>query len=152
MDLCCRPSACVIASGSSRNNRPERYFGKIIAQSSFRPHDGPAFGGSFIERLVEFADMRVPVVGPLALSTGMMNDQGEARTRTAGCPSIRKIPSELPKAATGRRSMRLWILDGLAGFVINEVEFGQFPITYLPSRSSNFSLPLLPTTSSGGMA
>ena len=62
------------------------------------PHYGPAFGGGFIERLVEFADMRVPVVGP-----------------------------ELPKAAIGRRPMRVWIPDRLGGFVIIRVRMNSPP-------------------------
>src|SRR6266480_4488666 len=43
----------------------------------FHADDGPAFVLGFIERLVEFADRRLPIVGPLAFGIGVMNETHE---------------------------------------------------------------------------
>ena len=66
--------------------------------------------------------------------------------------SICRSPSELPNAAIGRRPMCCWMPTGLPVLVVDEVRPpAACTSTGLPSRSSNFVLPLLPTTCSGGM-
>src|SRR4029450_2005459 len=49
-------------------------------------HDRPAFGRGFIEGFVEFADVGFAVVGPLAVSVGVVDDEAEARTAARGRP------------------------------------------------------------------
>ena len=46
-------------------------------------HDGPAFGFRLIKPLVQFPDVRLAVVGPFAVSIGVMNVKTKARA-TAG--------------------------------------------------------------------
>ena len=52
----------------------------------FHAHDGPAFGDSLVPSHVEFADVRVSVVGPFALGVVVMHDQGKARPAAGGMP------------------------------------------------------------------
>src|SRR5688572_11515328 len=49
-------------------------------------HDGPALRLRLIQRLVEFSDLRLPVVGVFALGIGVMHDAGEAGAWSRGGP------------------------------------------------------------------
>src|SRR5207249_10254603 len=66
--------------------------------------------------------------------------------------SICRSPSEFPNAAIGRRPICIWMPTGLPPLSSLKLNSGTFMRTGLPSRNSKFSLPLLPTICSGGMA
>jgi hypothetical protein len=52
----------------------------------FHVHNGPASGGCFVETLVETADVRLAVVGPLAIGVGVVHVETEAGATAGGGP------------------------------------------------------------------
>ena len=130
---------------SSRSFRKETH-----DSNHLHADDSPTFGRRFIPRLVEFADMRLSIVGPFTLGIVVMHDEAEPRTLSRCRPFEHlRSPSEFPNAVSNRRPMCLWIPTGLPALSSMKFTSGSFSKTGLPSRISNFNLPLLPTTCSG---
>jgi hypothetical protein len=86
----------------------------MIFQSRFMSTTRAMVGSRQIKRDIEAAEMRVTVVGIFAFSVSMMGDHAEPEAcRSVADCSISRSPSELPKAAIGRRPMYSLIPTGL---------------------------------------
>ena len=92
------------------------------------------------------------VIGPLALGVGVVNEeQKDGPSPAAVHCSICRSPSELPKAAIGRRPMKRVDADRFARLVVYEVDLRQ-PHEHRPAVAHLESVLMLdPMTCSGGM-
>jgi len=82
----------------------------------------------------------------------MMNETHEAHSASCRGPLEHLLLAvRVAEGKDGATADVLIDADGLAGFVVNEVQLGQFDEQGLAVRSSKLVLPLLPTTCSGGM-
>ena len=115
-------------------------------------YDSPLVALHFLERFVKFPNVRLTVIGPLAVGIGVMDEQAEARALAGGRP-LQHLQVAVGVAERGDRAAAdvLVDADGLALLSSMKFNSGRRTSTGLPSRISNLVLMLLPTTCSGGM-
>src|SRR4029077_876423 len=86
----------------------------------------PAFGDRFVPGFVELAYIRFAVVGPFAFSIIVVDDEHEARARSAHRPLKHLlIAIGIPKCRDRSPANESLDTDWLALFVIDELHFGQ---------------------------
>lgn len=102
--------------------------GEDLLPVVFHADDGPAFGGGFIESLVELADGRFTVVGVFALGVGVVDDEHEVGAG-ACCGPLQHLLVAVGVAKCSDRAAAdvLVDADGFAGAVVDEAYFGQAP-------------------------
>ncbi len=89
----------------------------------FHADDGPAFGGGFVQGLVEFADWGVAVVGVLAHGVGMVDEEHETRAGAGGGPLEHLlIAVGVSEGGDGTLADEGVDTDGLARAVVDEAD------------------------------
>src|SRR4051812_44726628 len=92
----------------------------------FHVYNSPAFCLPFVERFVKGADVRLAVVGPLAVGIGVMHDAHEARTIARGGPLQHlQIAVGVAEGKDGTPADMLLDTGWLAGLVVDEIDLGQ---------------------------
>src|SRR5258708_30098071 len=87
--------------------------------------DRPALRGRLVQRLVELADLRLPVVGVFALGIGVVHEPHEARAIAGRGPLQHlQIAVGVSECKNGTTPDKTIDADRLAGAVIHEFDLG----------------------------
>ena len=115
-------------------------------------HDGPALARPPRPSPCRTAELVGPVVGKLARRVVVMDEQREPRTAAGHGPLQHlQVAVRVAERGDGPAADAVWMPIGLPSLSSTKSISGSLIRTGLPSRISNFSLPLLPITCSGGM-
>ena len=144
----CRSGPALALRATVQGSNANTFFQSLFMSTTVQP-----FALRLIERLVELADLRLPVVGVFALGIGVMDDAGEARAGPCRRPLQHlQIAVGIAEREDRPPADEAVDADRLARPVVDELDLGELHQLRLAVRPiSNFTTPDEPTTCSGGM-
>ncbi|MEE4604991.1 MAG: hypothetical protein V2J65_27180, partial [Desulfobacteraceae bacterium] len=90
------------------------------------PHvnDGPSTTRTFVEAMIELADMRVTIISPLAFIIGVVHEEAKPQTCTGSCPFQHfKITVGIAACHDRLATNVLVDTDRLTCLIIDEIQF-----------------------------